>query len=120
MGGEIGKRLACALQPRTLVAALDNTQLSRAWSQVEHLHLALACENNIARGCHIAHRIHDGLRGVRARLPQIRIEIQPDASAHARGEPPHVEVNLNLPRESSAREHNNAGYEQLWQRLARR
>jgi uncharacterized phosphosugar-binding protein len=38
----------------------------------------------------------------------------------ARGAPPHVEVNLNLPRESSAREHNNAGYEQLWQRLARR
>jgi uncharacterized phosphosugar-binding protein len=38
----------------------------------------------------------------------------------ARGRPPHVEVNLNLPREQSAREHNDAGYEQLWQRLARR
>jgi uncharacterized phosphosugar-binding protein len=38
----------------------------------------------------------------------------------ARGETPHVEVNLNLPREQSAREHNDAGYEQLWQRLARR
>src|SRR5207247_675315 len=33
----------------------------------------------------------------------------------ARGRPPHVEVNLNLPRERSAREHNDAGYEQLWQ-----
>jgi uncharacterized phosphosugar-binding protein len=31
-----------------------------------------------------------------------------------RGTPPHVEVNLNLPRESSAREQNNAGNEQLW------
>jgi uncharacterized phosphosugar-binding protein len=38
----------------------------------------------------------------------------------ARGQAPHVEVNLNLPREQSAREHNDAGYEQLWQRLARR
>jgi uncharacterized phosphosugar-binding protein len=37
-----------------------------------------------------------------------------------RGAPPHVEVNLNLPRETSAREHNDAGYDQLWQRLARR
>jgi uncharacterized phosphosugar-binding protein len=38
----------------------------------------------------------------------------------ARGTPPHVEVNLNLPRESSAREQNNEGYDQLWQRLAAR
>jgi uncharacterized phosphosugar-binding protein len=38
----------------------------------------------------------------------------------ARGRPPHVEVNLNLPREQSAREHNDAGYDQLWQRLASR
>jgi uncharacterized phosphosugar-binding protein len=38
----------------------------------------------------------------------------------ARGQEPHVEVNLNLPRERSAREHNDAGYEQLWRRLAGR
>ena len=38
----------------------------------------------------------------------------------ARGRPPHVEVNLNLPREKSAREHNDAGYEELWTRIARR
>lgn len=37
-----------------------------------------------------------------------------------RGRPPHVEVNLNLPRESSARAHNNAGYDELWRRLASR
>lgn len=36
------------------------------------------------------------------------------------GTPPHVEVNLNLPREGSAREQNNAGYEELWRRLATR
>jgi uncharacterized phosphosugar-binding protein len=36
------------------------------------------------------------------------------------GQPPHVEVNLNLPRESSARAHNNAGYEELRRRLASR
>lgn len=33
---------------------------------------------------------------------------------------PHVEVNLNLPRESSARAHNDAGYAELWRRLAER
>jgi uncharacterized phosphosugar-binding protein len=38
----------------------------------------------------------------------------------ARGQPPHVEVNLNLPRDQSARTHNDVGYEQLWQRIARR
>jgi uncharacterized phosphosugar-binding protein len=37
-----------------------------------------------------------------------------------RGQKPHVEVNLNLPRESSAREHNDTGYDELWERLARR
>ena len=35
-----------------------------------------------------------------------------------RGTPPHVEV--NLPRESSARAHNDAGYAELWRRLASR
>jgi uncharacterized phosphosugar-binding protein len=38
----------------------------------------------------------------------------------ARGTPPHVEVNINLPRETSAREHNDAGYEEQWRRIARR
>jgi len=37
-----------------------------------------------------------------------------------RGTPPHVEVNLNLPREGSAREQNDAGYAELWRRLASR
>jgi uncharacterized phosphosugar-binding protein len=37
-----------------------------------------------------------------------------------RGQAPHVEVNLNLPRESSAREHNDEGYAELWRRVARR
>jgi uncharacterized phosphosugar-binding protein len=37
-----------------------------------------------------------------------------------RGVPPHVEVNLNLPRETSAREHNDAGYEEQWKRIVRR
>lgn len=37
-----------------------------------------------------------------------------------RGTPPHVEVNLNLPRESSARAHNDEGYAELWRRLASR
>lgn len=37
-----------------------------------------------------------------------------------RGTLPHVEVNLNLPRETSARAHNDAGYRQLWERLRRR
>ncbi|MBA3875514.1 MAG: hypothetical protein C0498_01030 [Anaerolinea sp.] len=37
-----------------------------------------------------------------------------------RGSEPHVEVNLNLPREGSAREQNNAGYEALWRRVASR
>jgi uncharacterized phosphosugar-binding protein len=36
------------------------------------------------------------------------------------GTPPHVEVNLNLPREGSARQQNDAGYEELWRRLAGR
>ena len=38
----------------------------------------------------------------------------------AAGSPPHVEVNLNLPRETSARAHNNAGYAELWRRVAER
>jgi uncharacterized phosphosugar-binding protein len=38
----------------------------------------------------------------------------------SRGVTPHVEVNLNLPRETSAREHNDAGYAELWRRVARR
>jgi uncharacterized phosphosugar-binding protein len=37
-----------------------------------------------------------------------------------RGTPPHVEVNLNLPRETSARAHNDAGYAELWRRLRSR
>jgi len=37
-----------------------------------------------------------------------------------RGQQPHVEVNMNLPREGSAREQNNAGYAELWRRLAPR
>lgn len=37
-----------------------------------------------------------------------------------RGTPPHVEVNLNLPRESSARAHNDAGYAELRRRLTAR
>ena len=37
-----------------------------------------------------------------------------------RGTPPHVEVNLNLPREGSARAQNDAGYAELWRRLASR
>jgi uncharacterized phosphosugar-binding protein len=36
------------------------------------------------------------------------------------GTPPHVEVNLNLPRETSARAHNDAGYAELWRRLRSR
>jgi uncharacterized phosphosugar-binding protein len=38
----------------------------------------------------------------------------------AQGAIPHVEVNLNLPRETSAREHNDAGYEEQWKRIVRR
>jgi hypothetical protein len=34
-----------------------------------------------------------------------------------RGVTPHVEVNLNLPREGSAREQNNAGYAELRRRV---
>lgn len=37
----------------------------------------------------------------------------------ARGRPPHVEVNLNLPGKNS-RERNDAGYAELWRRLAAR
>jgi hypothetical protein len=37
-----------------------------------------------------------------------------------RGEAPHVEVNMNLPMETSAREHNDVGYRELWRRLADR
>jgi uncharacterized phosphosugar-binding protein len=37
-----------------------------------------------------------------------------------RGIRPHVEVNLNLPRDTSARAHNDAGYAELWRRLASR
>ena len=37
-----------------------------------------------------------------------------------RGTPPHVEVNLNLPRETSGRAHNDAGYAELWRRLGSR
>jgi len=37
-----------------------------------------------------------------------------------RGTPPHVEANLNLARETSARAHNDAGYEELWRRLSER
>ena len=37
-----------------------------------------------------------------------------------RGTTPHVEVNLNLPREGSARAHNDAGYAELWRRIASR
>ena len=37
-----------------------------------------------------------------------------------RGTPPHVEVNLNLPREGSARAQNDAGYAELWRRIASR
>jgi uncharacterized phosphosugar-binding protein len=37
-----------------------------------------------------------------------------------RGTPPHVEVNLNLPREGSARARNDAGYAELWRRIASR
>jgi len=37
-----------------------------------------------------------------------------------RGTPPHVEVNLNLPRETSARAQNDAGYAELWRRIASR
>jgi uncharacterized phosphosugar-binding protein len=37
-----------------------------------------------------------------------------------RGQPPRVEVNLNLPMETSAREHNDVGYRELWRRLADR
>ena len=37
-----------------------------------------------------------------------------------RGRQPHVEVNLNLPREGSARDQNNAGYAELWRRVAER
>jgi uncharacterized phosphosugar-binding protein len=37
-----------------------------------------------------------------------------------RGQHPHVEVNLNLPREGSAREQNDAGYAELWRRVADR
>lgn len=38
----------------------------------------------------------------------------------ARGTPPHVELNLNLPLETSAREHNDRGYAELRQRLGNR
>jgi uncharacterized phosphosugar-binding protein len=38
----------------------------------------------------------------------------------ARGQMPHVEVNMNLPREGSAREQNDAGYAELWRRLSSR
>jgi uncharacterized phosphosugar-binding protein len=38
----------------------------------------------------------------------------------ARGQTPHVEVNMNLPREGSAREQNDAGYAELWRRLSSR
>ena len=37
-----------------------------------------------------------------------------------RGTPPHVEVNLNVPREGSARAQNDAGYAELWRRIASR
>jgi uncharacterized phosphosugar-binding protein len=37
-----------------------------------------------------------------------------------RGTAPHVEMNLNLPRETSVREHNDHGYQELWRRLANR
>ena len=37
-----------------------------------------------------------------------------------RGTPPHVEVNLNLPRETSARAQNDAGSAELWRRIASR
>lgn len=37
-----------------------------------------------------------------------------------RGQMPHVEVNLNLPREGSAREQNDAGYAELRRRLSER
>ena len=37
-----------------------------------------------------------------------------------RGTPPHVEVNLNLPRETSGRAHNDVGYAELWRRLCSR
>lgn len=37
-----------------------------------------------------------------------------------RGQQPHVEVNMNLPREGSAREQNDAGYAELWRRLSSR
>jgi uncharacterized phosphosugar-binding protein len=36
------------------------------------------------------------------------------------GATPHVEVNLNLPMDTSAREHNDVGYRELWRRLADR
>jgi uncharacterized phosphosugar-binding protein len=36
------------------------------------------------------------------------------------GATPHVEANLNLPMEASAREHNDVGYLELWRRLADR
>lgn len=35
----------------------------------------------------------------------------------AGGHPPHVEVNLNLPSERPLYDHNNMGYQELWQRL---
>lgn len=38
----------------------------------------------------------------------------------ARGQTPHVGVNVNLPREGSAREQNDAGYAELWRRLSSR
>jgi uncharacterized phosphosugar-binding protein len=37
-----------------------------------------------------------------------------------RRQTPHVEVNMNLPREGSAREQNDAGYAELWRRLSSR
>jgi uncharacterized phosphosugar-binding protein len=37
-----------------------------------------------------------------------------------RGQTPHVEVNMNLLREGSAREQNDAGYAELWRRLSSR
>jgi uncharacterized phosphosugar-binding protein len=38
----------------------------------------------------------------------------------ARGQAPHVEVNMNLPREGSAKAQNDAGYAELWRRLSSR
>jgi uncharacterized phosphosugar-binding protein len=48
------------------------------------------------------------------------IIVETAATMVERGQQPHVEVNLNLPREGSAREQNNQGYDELWRRLAAR